>query len=102
MNFIKNLFSGGQSGDKSLRLYVKPKRCQEIVEVRIDPTRDLSRTDDYDGYWVRKVASATRCPFQAEITLYFDKGKKLIDQQIENGEFTTEEFYLDFLETVKK
>lgn len=98
MNFLKNLFSGGnQSKDGGYYVYVKPKMCQEIVRVRINKSNDLSLTDDMNGYWVRKVASATRCPFQAEITLHFDKSRKLQDREIENGEFVSEEDYLEFI-----
>lgn len=98
MNFLKSLFGGGgQPKNNGYYVYVKPKMCQEIVEVRINLNNDLSPTEDYKGYWVRKVASATRCPFQAEITLQFDKSRKLLDREIENGEFVTEEDYQAFL-----
>lgn len=98
MNFLKKLFSGGgQSSNDGYYVYVKPKMCQEIVEVRINMKNDLSPTEDYNGYWVRKVASATRCPFQAEITLHFDKSRNLLDREIENGEFVTE---VDYRESV--
>lgn len=94
MNFLKNLFGGGgQSSNDGYYVYVKPKMCQEIVEVRINMKNDLSPTEDYNGYWVRKVASATRCPFQAEFTLHFDKSRRLLDREIENGEFVTEADY---------
>ncbi len=97
MNFLKNLFGGGnQSKDGGYYVYVKPKMCQEIVQVRINLSNDLSQTDDYEGYWCRKVASATRCPFQAELTLHFDKSRRLVDREIENGEFVSEEDFLAF------
>ncbi|GAB5493048.1 MAG: hypothetical protein Phog2KO_32630 [Phototrophicaceae bacterium] len=98
MNFLKSLFSAGsgQSND-AYYIYVKPKMCQEIVEVRINMKNDLSPTDDYQGYWVRKVASAIRCPFQSEITLHFDKSRKLLNREIENGEFATKEEYIAFV-----
>ena len=90
MNFLKSLFSGGeQSNNDAYYIYVMPKMCKEIVEVRINMKNDLSPTEDYKGYWVRKVASATRCPFQSEITLHFDKSRRLLDREIENGEFVT-------------
>ena len=95
---MKSLFSAGsgQSND-AYYIYVQPKMCQEIVEVRINMKNDLSPTEDYSGYWVRKVASATRCPFQAEMTLYFDKSRKLLSREIENGEFVTQEAYMQFV-----
>ncbi|MGJ3237265.1 MAG: hypothetical protein ACFE0Q_01020 [Anaerolineae bacterium] len=99
MNFLKKLFGGGQPTDGGYYVYVQPKRCDEIVRVRINLNSDLSPTEDYDGYWIRKVASATRCPFQAEFTLHFDKSRKLVDRTVENGEFVTEEAYHQFAGT---
>lgn len=103
MNFLKSLFGGGnQSRDAGYYVYVKPKMCQEILRVRINMSNDLSLTDDNSGYLVRKVASATRCPFQSEVILHFDKSRKLSDREIENGEFVTEETYLEFIESSGK
>lgn len=94
MNFIKNLFGGGgnsnASGDRGVYFYVQPKRCDEIVKVRVDPVNDLSARDDSDGYVVRKTVSATRCPFQAEITVYFDKSRHAQEVVVDNGKDVTE------------
>lgn len=94
MNFIKNLFGGSgnsnASGDRGVYFYVQPKRCEEIVKIRIDPMNDLSARDDSDGYVVRKMVSATRCPFQAEITVYFDKSRNAQSVSVENGADVTE------------
>lgn len=99
MNFLKNLFSGGTTNsDKNTHyIYVQPKMCQEIIKVRINTARELSRTDDYSGYWVRKMVSATRCPFQAEVTLYFDDKRRLQNEDITDGVFKTEDDYLAFI-----
>ena len=94
MNFLSKLFGGGQPDDKGYYFYVRPKMCKEIVEVRIDLANQLSQQDDGDGYWVRKMVSATRCPFQAEAVLYFDSNKRETGREIENGEFVTKEAYL--------
>lgn len=101
MGFLKRLFGGGNrlpEGDRGLYYYVQPKRCPEIVQIRIDPYNDLSLTDDGKGYWVRKVASATRCPFQAEITLYFDKQRRMTGSEVENGELVDEDDYNAYIE----
>ena len=91
MNFLKSLFGGGgRNEDRGIYFYVRPKMCQEILRVRVDPLNDLSQTDDGKGYWCRKVASAARCPFQAEIELYFDKNKRFKDSSVENGELVSE------------
>jgi len=87
VNFLKKLFGGNSSGDKrSHYVYVRPKRCDQLVEVRIDLYNDLSMDDEGDGYFVRKVAQATRCPFPAEIHMRFDKGKRLVSTEIIDGE----------------
>lgn len=98
MGFLKKLFGGGGNANKggdgrSFFVYVRPKRCEEIIEVRVDLMNELSRTDAEDGFFVRKVASATRCPFQAEIMLYFDKNRRLLSSEVEKGEFVSTEDY---------
>ena len=95
MNFLRKLFGGsGTSADqRSIYVYVRPKRCDEIVEVRIDLLSDLSMTDDGSGYWMRKIAQAVRCPFPAEITLHFDKNRKVVSQEVTDGELVDRDTY---------
>jgi hypothetical protein len=107
MNFLKDLFGklfggGGQNSGPELYVYIRPKMCREIVRVRINLYNDLSQTDDESGYIVRKEARGNRCPFPAEFTLHFDRNRNVTEREIENGEFATEENYLDFLESQKK
>lgn len=103
MNFLKRLLGGaGEKPDRALYFYVRPKMCREIVRIRIDLLNQLSRTEDENGYFVRKEARAVRCPFPAEIHLTFDNGYRLTSQEIENGEFVTEADYEAFLEGQKK
>ncbi len=96
MNFLKNLFGGGgQPADRNaLYIYVQPKHCQEILQVRINLMNDPSLTDDGKGYFVRKVASATRCPFQAEIEIYMDNKKNITNSVVTNGTLVDEADYL--------
>jgi len=102
MNFFKRRTpkfgtpgSSPEMGDKNAYfVYVRPKRCQEVVRVRINLMNDLSLTDDESGYFVRKLASAQRCPFQAEISLLFDRNRRLVDTQVENGEMVTQADYV--------
>lgn len=99
MNFLRKLFGGSQTRpDSGLYLYIQPKMCQEIVQVRVDAVNHPSLADDGESYILRKMVSGTRCPFQAEITLIFDKNRRIIEQQIENGKFVTAEDYQAFLE----
>ena len=95
MNIFKSLFGGlSRSDDRGVYFYVQPKMCQEILRVRVDPLNDLSRTDDGKGYWCRKMASAARCPFQAELELYFDKNKRFTNGDVTNGELVSEAEWL--------
>lgn len=94
MNFLKNLFGGGgSSGGRYLTLYVQPKMCNEILEVRVDLHNNLSLTDDEGAYFVRKMASGARCPFAAELYLEFDKSRTLTEKSVENGTFVTADAY---------
>jgi len=101
MNFLKNLFGGGgksgQSDRRGFYIYVRPKRCDEIVEVRIDLMNELSLTDDNSGYFVRKIVHATRCPFPAEIYLYFDKTRRAVEIKVSDGEILTVHDYENWL-----
>lgn len=91
MQFLKNLFKSSPSnrGDSGMYVYVKPKMCKEILRVRIDMSNDLSLNDQEDGYFVRKTARGSRCPFPVEMTLHFSKSRQLVSQDIENGTFAT-------------
>ena len=93
MHFLKNLF-GGRSSDRGLYFYVQPKMCAEILRIRVDPMNDLSRADEGRVYWVRKVASGWRCPFQAEVEVYFDRNKRVISTEVTNGRLVSEADWL--------
>lgn len=94
VNFLKKLFSGGSSGDRnSMYIYVKLHRCDEIMKVRVNLYNDLSLTDD-GAYYCRKVVSAIRCPFPAEVELYFDKSRRLVESRVDKGELVDEAAYL--------
>ncbi len=103
MNFLKNLFGGGgiggSSGDRGLYFYVQPKRCEEIVEIRIDPMNELSTRDEGDGYISRKMVSAIRCPFQAELIVTFDKNRKIVDTKAENGQVVDKDAFVSWQES---
>lgn len=104
MDFLKRLFGmgGGTASDGGYYLYVRPKMCKEIVRVRVNLTNDASLNDDESGYILRKTASATRCPFQAEITLHLNKSRGIVEREISNGEFVTEADYLAYMQTAEK
>ncbi|PJF20532.1 MAG: hypothetical protein CUN56_15695 [Phototrophicales bacterium] len=94
-NFFKKLF-GGQNGrvhDRDgMYFYVQPKRCKEIIRVRVNMNNDLSLDDD-GGYFCRKVVTAVRCPFQAELHLWFDRNRNLTNSEVINGQLVSEVDY---------
>lgn len=98
MNFLKKLFAsgGGSGGGNFLTVYVQPKRCDEIVIVRINLYNDLSQSDS-GGYFTRKLARGTRCPFPAELSLHFDGKRRLVESEVENGELVSAEDYESWL-----
>jgi hypothetical protein len=100
MNFLRKIFFGGGVSNTSasvLTLYVRPKMCEQVVVLQINIKDQLSLNDDESGYFVRKVANHPRCPFEAEVMLYFDRNKNLTKREITGGAFVEESVYLDFL-----
>ncbi len=97
MNFLGRLWnglvSGGTPAQRYQPYYVRPKRCPEVVIVRVDLFNDLSVSDD-GGFFVRKVARGERCPFAAEVSITFDKNRRPVEVTVENGEQVTEADYL--------
>ena len=97
MNIFKWLFGGNKGDGRNFYVYVRPKKCDKIVKVRVDLHSELSMNDDGKGYFTRKLVHATRCPFQAEIVLKFNKRRKPAEHEITNGEFVSEEEYEQWL-----
>ena len=98
MNFLKKLFATGGSSRAGSYFYVRPKRCPEVVKVRVNLANDPSKTDD-GGYYCRKIVRGQRCPFQAELHLYFDNNRRLIRSEVDDGELVTAEDYEAFIES---
>jgi hypothetical protein len=97
VNFLKNLFASSGGGSPVTYFYVQPKRCEEVLEVRINLYNDPSLTDGGE-YFVRKVVRGTRCPFPAELHVYLDKRRKVINTEVIDGEQVTKEAYQAWLE----
>lgn len=99
MNFLKTLFGGQganreEGGGNALFFYVRPARCDDVVRVRIDLNNDLSLNDDSSGYWIRKmIASSNYKCGRAELTLYFDTNRRLLNTEINGGELVSREAY---------
>ncbi len=96
MSFLRRLFGGGGvSADRDqhgMYFYVRPRRCEEVLRVRVDLRNDLSESED-GGYFVRKIITAVRCPFQAEMTAYFDANRGFVSVEVQDGEAVDEAAY---------
>ena len=80
--------------DSAYWLYVRSRRCKELIKTRVDLRNDLSQRDE-GGYFTRKVlvGNSSRCFDRVEVTLIFDETRRLVDQQISGGEILTAEAY---------
>lgn len=95
MNFLKKLFSGGDSDykDDGIYIYVQPRACEEVIQVRLDPRNELSAKEG-GGYFVRKIARGNhRCFGPVEMVLHFDSNRKLVESEVEGGELVDEAAY---------
>jgi len=100
MNIFRRLWTGlvGNSvpSERYQPYYIRPKRCPEVVIVRVDVFNDLSVNDD-GGFFVHKTARGERCPFAAEVSITFDKNRRPLEVTVENGEQVTEADYLAWI-----
>lgn len=93
MNFLKKLFGGaGRPSDRASYFYVRPKRCDEILQVRIDLFNDASLTDSGE-YYVRKLVRGARCPLPAELHVYLNANRQLVRVEVQDGEQVSAEDY---------
>jgi hypothetical protein len=101
MNFLRNLFGGsrenGTANDRNIMVfYVQPKRCDEVIEVRVHLLNELSLTED-GGYFVRKLVRGARCPFPAELHLSFDSQRRLLQVGVQDGANVDEAAYQNWV-----
>lgn len=89
---LASLFGGGNRGgrqrspDGGIYLRVKCNACGEIVQARISPTSELSRSDDDAGYFVRKVLVGKQCFRPIEVELHYaDMRGKEISREVRGG-----------------
>ncbi len=86
MNFFKKLFGGGApAAAPGLVYYVRGHKCGAVSKVRINTSNELSRTDDDQGYFVRKVVVDDKCYGSVEIELTFDLNHKEIAREVRGG-----------------
>jgi len=88
---LGRLFGGGRSGggrsaDGGIYIRVKCNACGEIVQTRVNPTSELSLSDEGQGYFVRKVLVGRQCfrPIEVELR-YADLGRSEISRDVKGG-----------------
>jgi hypothetical protein len=89
---LASLFGGGnasssqKSPDGGIYIRVKCNACGEIVQARISPTSELSRSDDDSSYFVRKVLVGKQCFRPIEVELHYaDMRGKEISREVRGG-----------------
>lgn len=95
MAFLKKMFGGGDKPpkDNGIYIYVKLKRSNEVVSLRLDPQHELNLDPDKAGYFSKKHIVGPQTYQRAEATFYFNEEKKLVDASIDGGELSTQEAY---------
>lgn len=93
LDSLKSLFAGGGADTEGYWIYVRCRRCGEVIKTRLDLRSSLSAGDE-GGYILRKTLMGGQLCFQRiEVTLHFDENRRLVDREIAHGEFiTAEEF----------
>jgi hypothetical protein len=89
LGFLSRLFGSGTkapSRDGGIYVRVKCAACAEIVQTRINPSSDLSQSDEGGGYFVRKVLVGRQCfrPIQVELH-YADLRGAEISREVHGG-----------------
>jgi hypothetical protein len=97
MDFLRRLFTPNRRPTAdALHLYVRCNHCGAIVHVRVNLYNDLSVDYDDDvvsGYRLRKEIMDSRCFRLMYADLTFDRNRREIARQIEDGEFVSREEY---------
>ncbi len=94
LNSLKSLFGGsGEAQDEAFWIYVRCRRCGEVIKTRLHLQNELSPNDE-GGYTLTKTLVGNRhCFERIEVTLIFDENRHLIDREIVRGDFITAEEY---------
>jgi hypothetical protein len=102
MNFFKSiakLFSRTPSGSdgRMFTVYLLSRRCNEPLAGQVDLLNELSQTDEgAHAYYTRKLfrtSGQNRCFDQVEVELWFDQNKKLVEHQVQGGQWLSIEEY---------
>ena len=101
---LKKLFGGtGGSGggkrrgggkDMGLYFYIRLDRSGEIVKIRLDPRHDLAPEYKEGTYFSNKAIIGPKSIERADATFYFDQNRAFDHADIQGGELSDEESYL--------
>ena len=90
---IKSIFTGDDSADGAYWIYVRCRRCGEVIRTRLDLRHNLTEREE-GGFIARKtLVGSGLCFERIEVTLIFDQNRQLADREIAGGEFITAEAY---------
>jgi len=94
VKWLKNLFKSPHSS-RDYWLYVKCNHCGEIIKARIDLYNHLSvQYGEQHTYYCRKVIiGGEGCYKPIEVEMTFDNSRKLLNREIDGGEFVSEDEY---------
>jgi hypothetical protein len=87
LDSIKSIFSGsGGQAEADQWLYVRCRRCGEVIKTRLDLQNALEAQDE-GGFMMRKTLVGNQLCFQRiEVTLLFDDNRRLIEQEVQHGQ----------------
>jgi hypothetical protein len=94
---LKSLFGSGNSsrepGGSAYWIYVRCRRCGEVIKTRLDLLNSLTLNDE-GGYTTSKTLVGNRLCFERiEVILTFDENRRLLSRDISRGDFITPEEY---------
>lgn len=100
MQWLKRLFTRQprEAGNTALWVYVRCRRCGEAIQIRVDRRYDLAsewRSPGESGpaYTMHKDIVGDRCFQRISIDIGFDARFRIVEPQIEGGDFLTAESY---------
>jgi len=101
MSFFKKIFASlsppTSSDARSSWVYVRCNRCGETIRARINLSNDLSINYNNGGktYFCRKtIIGEGHCFQRIEVELTYSKNRKLINREIQEGQFISEKEFL--------
>ena len=104
MGFLKRLFGGGQPkkyvDEKGIYFHAKCNRCGTITRVRADKQHDLNRIDS--GLVWNKTIVDNKCFTRMQATVVLNNSYSVVSQELDKGEFVTEDDWQAFVEAKKK